>query len=173
MLVAIVVGVFVVAGVNRRAAAPAVFRAPQPDIAGAFSQVGFQILSPAGMAVSPAEGCVLAADTPEQRATGLMTVTDLGSYAGMVFRYQEDTDGSFYMKNTPMPLSIAWFDGQGRYVSSTDMDPCGNVDSCPLYGPEGPYRTALEVPQGQLADLGVQEGSRLVLQGDCRTPVTR
>jgi uncharacterized membrane protein (UPF0127 family) len=78
-----------------------------------------------------------------------------------------DIQSSFYMRNTPMPLSIAWFDAAGEYVSTTDMAPCDDVDNCPLYPAEGPYRFALEVPQGELATLGVQEGSVLRVGGDC------
>ena len=114
-------------------------------------------------------GCVLTADTGVQHSTGLMGVTDLGRYDGMIFRYDEDVSHGFWMKGTPLPLSIAWFDGSGSFVSATDMTPCvDQADRCPSYPPGGPYRTALEVPQGGLDDLGVGPGSRIEVLNACR-----
>ena len=56
---------------------------------------------------------VMVADTPELRARGLMNVTDLGPWAGMVFLWEEPTDGGFWMKNTLIPLTVYWIDTQG------------------------------------------------------------
>jgi hypothetical protein len=47
------------------------------------------------------------------------------------------------------------------------MAPCAATDDCPIYPPEGPYRFAVEVFEGDLAALGVGPGSRLALGGDC------
>lgn len=106
--------------------------------------------------------CVLVADTEERRAHGLMGVTDLGEYDGMVFVYTSDTAGAFWMKDTVMPLSIAWFKADGSFVSASDMEPCQRDDMlCPLYSPTGTYRYALEVPKGGLAKLGIAAGARL------------
>ncbi|MDQ4132945.1 MAG: DUF192 domain-containing protein [Actinomycetota bacterium] len=106
----------------------------------------------------------LLADTTEQHSRGLMNRTDLAGYDGMLFRFPSDTTGTFYMLNTPLPLSIAWFDADGRFVSATDMEPCLNRSDCPTYAASGPYRYALEVPQGDLAELGIGPGSRLELE---------
>jgi uncharacterized protein len=112
--------------------------------------------------------CLLVAATDEQRQRGLMEVTDLGGYQGMVFVYADDSEGGFWMRNTPTPLSIAWFDAEGAFVSATDMAPCpGDESDCPIYPPEGPYRFAVEVFQGDLDELGIGPGSRLRLGGDC------
>jgi uncharacterized protein len=97
-----------------------------------------------------------------------MEVTDLGGYEGMVFVFDADTDGGFWMRNTPTPLSIAWFDAAGEFVSATDMAPCPDDESdCPVYPPEGTYRFAIEVFQGDLDGLGAGPGSRLRLGGEC------
>ena len=111
------------------------------------------------------EVCVWLADTVEERGRGLMGVTDLGDAVGMVFRFEEPTANRFYMLNTPTPLSIAWFEPDGEYAASTDMEPCLEVpeDGCPLYGPGTSYDVALEVFQGDLDDLGVGPGARLEL----------
>lgn len=133
-----------------------------------FGEIGFSIKPGPGLAaMKPAARCALLAATEAQRAQGLMRVTDLKGYAGMVFRYSADSTGGYYMRNTPMPLSIAWFAGDGTFVSSADMAPCGDRSDCPISSAAGPYRYALEVPQGQLAAFGIGAGSRLELTGTC------
>ncbi len=106
---------------------------------------------------STCEVCLLAAVTDEQRSRGLMEVTDttLGGYDGMVFVYDQPVDGSFWMRNTPMPLSIAYFGVTGQLVSSTDMAPCEDSPHCRSYPAAAPFAYALEVPQGKLAEVGV------------------
>lgn len=110
------------------------------------------------------ELCVLLAATGAQRSVGLMDAPgpDLGGFDGMLFAWDDDTTGGFWMRDTEVPLSIAWFDADGALVGAADMDPCGEgVTDCPSYAPGVPYRTALEVPQGALAELGVGEGAEL------------
>ena len=131
-----------------------------------FGEVAFTV-QPQGAPPSTAELCALLAATQQQRARGLMEVTDLKGYAGMVFRFPEDTASGFYMRNTPMPLSIAWFAADGSFVSSADMAPCEDREGCPTYSPTARYRFALEVPQGGLAALGIGPGSVLQLGGAC------
>lgn len=111
------------------------------------------------------EVCVWLADTPDERGRGLMGVTDLGAAAGMVFRFDEPIVGSFYMFQTPTPLSIAWFAPDGNHVGSADMAPCLDTPAgeCPLYSPGIDYDLALEVFEGGLDDLAVGPGSRLEL----------
>lgn len=123
--------------------------------------------------VAPAGGgdllswCLLAALRAEQRARGLMGVTDLQGYSGMAFVYDTDVTNAFYMRNTPTPLSIAWIDNAGGVVSTADMAPCEDRDDCPLYPPAGPYRTAIEVFQGGLDELGITEGATVSVGGAC------
>jgi hypothetical protein len=111
------------------------------------------------------EVCVWLADSAEERAQGLMGVTDLGDAVGMVFRFDEPVANRFFMLNTPTPLSIAWFAPDGEFAASTDMEPCLEVPEggCPLYGPGTSYDLALEVFQGGLDDLGVGPGASLEL----------
>jgi len=111
--------------------------------------------------------CAAVADTEAQRQQGLMGRTDLAGYDAMVFVFPADTDVQFYMRNTPLPLSIAWFDAAGRYVSSTDMAPCPDQPGCPTYAAAAPYRLALEVPQGGLRALGIGPGSSVAVGGGC------
>ena len=92
---------------------------------------------------------------------------DLSGYDAMVFRFDVDGTGGFYMRNVPVGLSIAWFTAEGRFVSSTDMAPCPDREGCPTYVPAGPYRIAVEVLEGGLGRLGIGEGSVLTVGGAC------
>src|SRR5919106_5112306 len=134
--------------------------------------VGDLAFGEVAIAITGADGevmgwCVLLAALAAQRQRGLMEVTDLGGYAGMLFVWEADESSSFYMRNTPTPLSIGWFEADGDLVSTADMEPCADVDGCPTYPPAGRYRFALEVPQGRLDDLGIAPGSRLAVGGSC------
>ncbi len=123
--------------------------------------------------VAPAGGgdllawCLLAAATDAQRGRGLMQVTDLQGYSGMAFLYDADVENQFYMRNTPTPLSIAWVAADGALVSTADMAPCEDRDGCPTYAPAGPYRTAIEVFQGNLGALGITPGAYVHVGGEC------
>ena len=114
------------------------------------------------------EGCLLLADSDEERQQGLMGVTDLGGFDGMLFEFPDQQPRSFWMRNTPMPLSIAFYDGAGGFISSADMSPCGDREDCPLTSSAAPAMYAVEVPQGKLPALGMVQGSRLALDGTCR-----
>lgn len=136
-----------------------------PEVRGRTPLRGF---GEAAISVTTAEGeicelCVMTATTEAQRERGLMEVTDedLGGYDGMLFEYPVQTNGSFWMRNTPTPLSIAFFDEQGAFVSSTDMEPCADRPTCPGYPAASAFTYALEVPKGMLEEAGAVEGSRL------------
>ena len=113
--------------------------------------------------------CVAVAETDGQRRQGMMRRTDFAGYDGMVFVFQGDTTASFYMRATPLPLSIAWFDRDGRFVGTTDMPPCPDQAGCPTYDPGRAYRLALETPRGALDALGVSAGATIALGGTCGT----
>jgi uncharacterized membrane protein (UPF0127 family) len=124
-----------------------------------FDEIAFRI-APEGADASV--WCALLADEPELRQQGLMDQDDLGGFEAMVFRFESPSTARFTMQDTRIPLSIAFFDEGGAFVSSLDMDPCppGTAD-CPTYAAEGPYLNVLEVPQGNLAELGIGPGSHL------------
>jgi uncharacterized membrane protein (UPF0127 family) len=114
--------------------------------------------------------CGLLADTPQQREQGLMRVTDatLGNHDGMLFVFQDIQTGAFWMKDTILPLSIAYFAPDGKVVSTTDMEPCLNRgNDCPGYPAGGPFKYALEVPKGGLGALGVGAGAHISVGGGC------
>ena len=111
------------------------------------------------------EVCLWLADDADERARGLMGVTDLGDPVGMAFRFDDARSGSFYMFQTPTPLSIAWFAPDGAHVGTADMDPCLDTPAgdCPLYSAGAEYDLAIEVFEGGLEPLGLVPGSSVVL----------
>jgi hypothetical protein len=111
---------------------------------------------------SVCEFCVWLADSAQDRSRGLMFVSDLGAADAMAFRYPEPHTGTFWMKNTILPLSIAFFAPGGGFLSAFDMEPCTS-DPCPNYRTAEGFLVAVEVPQGDLADLGLVAGSTLHL----------
>jgi uncharacterized membrane protein (UPF0127 family) len=104
------------------------------------------------------------ADDDEERARGLMERTSLADDAGMAFLWEQPVETSFWMKNTLIPLSIAFWDRRGRIIHIEDMEPC-REDSCPRYRPDQPFVGALEVNQGFFEEHGAEVGDRVMLLG--------
>jgi uncharacterized protein len=102
------------------------------------------------------------AQSAEQRRFGLMSRRVLPEDAGMVFLYFNRHRGSFWMKDTLIPLSIAFFDQRGRILRILDMKPCRR-DPCKLYDPGVSYWGALEVNRGAFEDWGVEPGDEIRL----------
>lgn len=128
-----------------------------------FDDITFRVTSPAG---EVADWCAMLAESEQQREQGLMNQTSLRGYDGMVFLFQEASTGGFWMKNTLIPLAVAYFDGEGRFINAQGMDPCpAEADSCPSYAADAPYVTAVEVPKGGLGALGIGPGSVISLPG--------
>jgi uncharacterized protein len=80
----------------------------------------------------------------------------------MAFVFAGPVRGRFWMKDTPLPLSIAFWDRSGRVVATFEMPPC-RTDPCPLYGPRVPFAGAVEANRGFLAAHGVRPGDRVRL----------
>lgn len=159
---------FLAVGANRPAD-PVVLDTPGTTAPARTPPEGFKETALAVTGV-PTPWCVLVADTDQARAQGMMARTDFGGYDGMLFVFPGETNGRFHMQNTPLPLSIAWFDAGGAFVSSADMAPCENRPGCPTYRAARRYRFALEVPQGGLTRLGVGPGARVTMAGACAAP---
>ena len=97
------------------------------------------------------------ARTPEARANGLMDVESLPKDGGMAFLWDAPTTEAFWMKDTLIPLSVAFFDADGRITAILDMTPC-RADPCELYRAPGPYAGAMEMNRGAFDRLGVEVG---------------
>jgi len=97
-------------------------------------------------------------DTPTTRARGLMGRKELPEGNGVLFVYEKAERLVFWMKNTLIPLSIAFFDEDKICLNILDMDPPIGE---PLikYRSTAPARYALEVPQGWFAKHGIGRGT--------------
>lgn len=107
--------------------------------------------------------------TDQARRRGLMYRERLPRRAGMVFRFAENRTGGFWMKNTLIPLGIAFFDSNGTVVAVRRMPPC-EADPCPSYRPGASYRGALEVNEAFLDQLGLTKGWRIEVPGGLPAP---
>jgi uncharacterized membrane protein (UPF0127 family) len=105
---------------------------------------------------------VRVADTPQTRATGLMGVTRLPADQGLAFVFDAPTTGQFWMKDTLIPLSIAFVDGT-RVIGVQEMVPCTS-DPCELYDAGAPYTTAIEANAGYFQSHHVGAGSTAVVR---------
>jgi len=97
------------------------------------------------------------ARTPEERAQGLMGRTHLGREDGMLFIFEDEGYHSFWMKDTLIPLSIAFIDREGRIVHITDMKPL----TLTSHTPPKPILYALEMNQGWFSKNGIKVGDRV------------
>jgi uncharacterized membrane protein (UPF0127 family) len=110
----------------------------------------------------PVDIAVEVADTPTERQVGLMGRRELAPDAGMVFLHDEPVSSGFWMKDTLIPLSVAFWDDQDRIIGITDMEPC-RTDPCPTYPAPDPWVGAVEVNQGFFREHGVRVGDRASL----------
>ena len=98
------------------------------------------------VAISGEAWTVAVADTPALRAQGLMGVTDLGELDGMLFVFESNVSNGFWMKDTPIPLDIAFFDVDGVLVDLLTMTPCRVRPLPDLQPSRGEYRYAQSKP---------------------------
>ena len=107
----------------------------------------------AGMHLIRAE---VAADFPS-RAQGLMYRSAMPSNVGMLFIFDEAATHCMWMKNTLIPLSVAFIDERGTVINIEDMAPQTEESHCA----SRPARYALEMNRGWFAARGVKPGSRI------------
>jgi uncharacterized membrane protein (UPF0127 family) len=100
------------------------------------------------------------ARSDEERSQGLMNRKNLSDGKGMLFVFEKDQILSFWMKNTLIPLSIAFISAEGRILEIHDMEP-GNIK--PLYSSRS-ARYALETPRSWFSRVGVSVGDILRLE---------
>ena len=94
---------------------------------------------------------------PGTRAQGLMYRKSMAQNAGMLFIFDEAAVHCMWMKNTLIPLSVAFIDDRGAIVNIEDMEPQTEASHCAGQ----PVRYALEMNRGWFAARGVKPGSRL------------
>lgn len=91
------------------------------------------------------------------RMQGLMFRDSLGQNAGMLFVFDEPAVQCMWMKNTLIPLSVAFVDGDGRIVNIADMKPQTEQSHCAAK----PVLFALEMAKGWFAQRGIKPGMKL------------
>lgn len=96
-------------------------------------------------------------ETPAERARGLMYRERLDADSGMLFVYEAPDIQAMWMKNTLIPLSVAFIDGDARIVSMADMAPRSET----IHASAAPALFALEVNRGWFARHGVRPGDRV------------
>lgn len=97
------------------------------------------------------------ADTYETRQHGFMERKTIPDGTGMLFVFESDRILSFWMKNTPTPLSIAYIDSSGKIRDIFDMKPFSLSETVSTVS----VRYALEVPQGWFKKVGVKVGDTI------------
>ncbi len=97
------------------------------------------------------------AATAEHRATGLMNRFSLRADHGMLFVFDRPEPQAFWMKNTYIPLSIAFIGADGRILNIDDMAPQTETS----HWSKGPAMFALEMRRGWFADRGIKDGDRV------------
>ena len=117
---------------------------PQRDLPKATLSLGTNTLS-----------AQVAADDAS-RELGLMSRTNLGTDEGMVFVFPSPRQVTFWMKDTPSPLSIAYVGPSGRIFEIHDMKP---FDETPIPSASSAVVYAIEVPLGWFTQHGVLAGS--------------
>ena len=115
---------------------------------------GIALAEPVVLVVGGTRVSVEIADTPQRRAQGLMGRFSLASDAGMLFVYPDEAVRSFWMKNTPLPLSIAYLSKRGQIVHIAAMTPLSEEPVPSVH----PTMYALEMTQGWFKDHGVKVG---------------
>lgn len=99
------------------------------------------------------------AEKPEDRNHGFMGRKTIPDGTGMLFVFEKDQILSFWMKNTPHPLSIAYIDSKGKIRNIFDMTPYSTASIVSTVS----VRYALEVPQGWYKKNGIIEGDTVLL----------
>jgi uncharacterized membrane protein (UPF0127 family) len=103
------------------------------------------------------------ARTQAQLHTGLSGRRTLAANAGMAFLWDHDVRGQFWMKDTSIPLSIAFWGKSGKILRILDMSPC-RADPCKVYDPKVAFRGALEVNRGAFKRWGVRPGAVVTIR---------
>jgi uncharacterized membrane protein (UPF0127 family) len=98
------------------------------------------------------------AETDEEQSEGLMNRTSLGKNNGMLFLFEEGSSPCFWMKDTKIPLSIAFISKSNTIVKITNMEPLSLKEHCS----GEPIVLALEVNQGWFEENNIKVGDKIL-----------
>lgn len=119
------------------------------------AQAQSMLLPTAEILVGPQKVHVEVAATEAARTQGLMGRPSLPPNQGMLFVFEAPGSVCFWMKNTPLPLSIAFIDAAGKIINIADMQPHTLDSHCPA----GPMLYALEMQQGWFRQHQIKAGA--------------
>ncbi|AWW44927.1 DUF192 domain-containing protein [Polynucleobacter paneuropaeus] len=97
------------------------------------------------------------ADSPDLREVGLMNRTSLPTNSGMLFIFEQKAGNCFWMKNTKLPLSIAFIADDGKIVNIEEMQ----ADTTNNHCPKAPIRYALEMNKGWFSERVIVPGNTI------------
>ena len=97
------------------------------------------------------------AQSPDERSTGLMFRKEMGTNEGMLFAFEQPAQQCFWMKNTLLPLSIAFIADDGSIVNIDHMKPQTLESHCSTQ----PVRFVLEMNEGWFDKRGIKPGTKL------------
>lgn len=106
------------------------------------------------------------AESADKQALGLMFRESMPDDRGMLFLFPRESNRSFWMKNTRIPLDIFYFDKNLALVNVSENTPPCRTQRCPGYPSAGPAMYVLELNAGKAAQLGVKTGDKLELHLD-------
>lgn len=137
----------------------------QRDLNKLYSQARFKVGS--------ASFTAYVADTEQGRSDGLMYVTHLPENTGMLFVFDGEQPLAFWMKNTLIPLAIAFADDKGVIVDIQEMSPQMSMVSTevPTYRSQKPATFALEMNKGWFARNKVKVGDRILLVSESKSKI--
>lgn len=98
------------------------------------------------------------AATAPARVQGLMGRKALPPQRGMLFVFDQAARHCMWMKNTPLPLAVAFLDAEGRILNIAEMQPMSEENHCAA----APARFALEMNRGWFTERGIRPGDRLM-----------
>ena len=118
---------------------------------------------------SPIKINVEFAKTPEEWQKGLMNRSSLPKNSGMLFIFPDETNRSFWMKNTPIPLDVIFISSKGRVNEMTTLNPCPRAsrrasqetEICQSYNSKTPAQYVLEINAGSAEKWKIMEGDVL------------
>ncbi|MBA3724961.1 MAG: DUF192 domain-containing protein [Armatimonadetes bacterium] len=145
---------------NKQKAEPATVVEPPPKAGRKFALASYDR---ATISVKRHKIDVYVADDQDKQTEGLMFVEDgeLGADEGMIFVFPDEQYRSFWMKNTLIPLDIAYLKSDGTILNIVRMEPLMEIG----YPSEGLARFAVEMKAGWFEKNGVKHGARFELSG--------
>ena len=103
------------------------------------------------------------ARTPEELQKGLMNRPSLPKNSGLLFIFPDETNKSFWMKNTLIPLDVIFISSKGRINEMTTLNPCQETEICQSYNSKTPAQYVLEINAGSVGKWKIIEGDILEL----------